>query len=433
MNAALILALNYFGERLPCAYRHCGLLAALFVPIFIGTATAADDPASSSPKFDAATAAMQRYVDEDKVAGSVLIIVKNGETLLLKAVGMQDRAAGTAMETDSLFRIASQSKAITTTAAMMLVERGKIALSDPVSKYIPSFKNTLVAVKGEDSSYTTVPAKREITVHDLMSHTSGISYGWDFTKEAWEKAGLFGWYYADKDMTIQEALLPLSGLPMANQPGEKWQYGHSTDLLGAVIEVASRKSLKDFFHSNITGPLGMDDTFFYVPDAKMDRLAKVYGIRDGKAVLAPTEGTMATQGHYATGPRKAYSGGAGLVSTAADYSRFLTMLAAGGSLDGKQYLKPETIRQMISDQLGELDFAEGFRFGYGFWLKQDDTGETLRYGWGGAYHSNYTVSPKSGLVVVYLTQLIPANGVKDWEEIEAAIDQALQLTNQAPS
>jgi CubicO group peptidase (beta-lactamase class C family) len=385
--------------------------------------------------FTAAKSILNGYVETNKIAGGVLLVMKDGKEVLHIAAGKQDIEANKAMQIDSLFRIASQTKALTSVAIMILNERTLIALTDPVSKYIPSFKKTTVLVVNEDNSQTVVPAIREITIHDLLTHSAGISYGWGVNEDEWKKLGLFGWYFANKDQSMQEALAPITNLPQYAQPGSAFIYGHSTDLLGVIIEIISRQSLKNFFETEITAPLGMLDTHFYVPQNKLSRLTAVYNATDKDikraSDTASTENFMLSQGHYADGPMKAYSGGAGLISTASDYAKLLSMLLNQGMLNGTKILSASSIAKMTTNQIPYIDMDWNDGFGYGFALevsKEGDLqGKTLQYQWGGAYNSEYYVRPQDGVIVVYLTQLRPSNGLKDWEEIDAVIKIALGI------
>ncbi|MFT4939242.1 MAG: CubicO group peptidase (beta-lactamase class C family) [Paraglaciecola sp.] len=385
--------------------------------------------------FTAAKSILNAYVETNKLAGGVILVMKDGKELLHFAAGKRDIEAKREMKIDSLFRIASQTKALTSVGVMILKERGLINLSDPVSKYIPSFKSTTVLVVNEDKSVSIVPSVREITVHDLLTHSAGISYGWGINEDEWKKVGLHGWYFADKDQTIKEALAPITTLPQHAQPGSEFTYGHSTDLLGVIIEIISGSTLKDFFETEITGPLGMIDTHFYVPQNKLSRLTAVYNATDNNIKRAKdtdkAKNFMVSQGHYASGPRKAYSGGAGLVSTTSDYAKLLSMLLNQGTLNGTKILSPSSIVEMTSDQIPYIDMDWNDGFGYGFELEVGEEGnlqgKTLQYGWGGAYHSSYYVRPEEGVIVVYLTQLGPSNGLKDWLEIDAVINIALGI------
>ena len=407
-------------------------IVALFALLFFNPATYAKDY-----DFTAAKSILNAYVETNKLAGGVILVMKDGKEVLHFATGKQDIEAKREMKLDSLFRIASQTKALTSVGAMILKERGLINLTDPVSKYIPSFKHTSVLVVNEDKSHSVVPAVREITVHDLLTHSSGIGYGEGENEDKWKEIGLYGWYFADKDQSMKDALAPITTIPHDAQPGSKWVYGHSTDLLGVIIESISGQSLKDFFETEITGPLGMIDTHFYIPQSKLSRLTAVYNPTASNIKRASDTRTakdlMASQGHYADGPMKAYSGGAGLVSTASDYAKLLSMLLNQGTLNGTKILSPSSVAQMTRDQIPYIDmpYPEIDGFGYGFAItmgKEGDLkGKTIRYEWGGAYHSKYYVLPEDGVIVVYLTQLRPTNGLKDWEEIDAVIKIALGI------
>jgi CubicO group peptidase (beta-lactamase class C family) len=385
--------------------------------------------------FTAAESIINGYVDTHKIAGGVILVMKDGNEILHIAVGKQDVEADKDMKIDSLFRIASQTKALTSVGVMILKERGLISAKDPVSKYIPSFNKTNVLVVNKDKSHSAVPAEREITVHDLLTHSAGISYGWGINEDEWKNIGLHGWYFADKDQTMKQALAPITTIPQHAQPGSEFIYGHSTDLLGVIIETISGKSLKKFFETEITDPLGMMDTHFYVPQSKLSRLTTVYNATDSDIKRASdadtTDDFMVSQGHYANGPMKAYSGGAGLVSTSSDYAKLLSMLLNQGTLNGTQILSPSSVAEMTRDQIPYIDMDWNDGFGYGFALEVgeegDVKGKTLQYEWGGAYHSNYYVRPEDGVIVIYLTQLIPTNGLKDWEEISAVIKIALGI------
>jgi len=385
--------------------------------------------------FTTAKSILNGYVQTNKIAGGVILVMKDGEEVLHVAAGKQDVEANREMKVNSLFRIASQTKALTSVSVMILKERGLINFTDSVSKYIPSFKNTNVLVINQDQSVSEVPAEREITVHDLLTHSAGISYGGGINEDKWKTIGLHGWYFANKDQTMKQALAPITTLPQHAQPGSEFIYGHSTDLLGVIIETISGQSLKDFFETEITGPLGMIDTHFYIPQHKLDRLSAVYNATDSVIKRAndthAADDFMLSQGHYADGPMKAYSGGAGLVSTSGDYAKFLSMLLNQGSLNGIKILSPSSIAQMTSDQIPYINMDWNDGFGYGFSLTKgnegDLKGKTLQYQWGGAYNSKYYVRPEDGIIVVYLTQLRPTKGLKDWEEINAAIKIALGL------
>jgi len=314
---------------------------------------------------------------------------------------------------------------------MILQEQGRLLITDPVGKYLPEFLKTSVAVPTEDGKYRIEEARRPITIRDLLTHTSGISYGNGVARDRWSEAQIQGWYFADRDEPIGATVSRIATLPFDAHPGERWISGFSIDILGALIERVSGLTLEDFLRSRILEPLGMRDTHFYLPPAKSDRLAVVYSAREeGGIERAPDPGHMVGQGAYLEGPRKSFSGGAGLLSTAGDYARFLQMLLNGGELYGTRILAPKTVQLMTVNHLGSLEFRNGLGFGLGFSVVQDlgargVPGSVGEFGWGGAYHSRYWVDPQEQLLVVYLTQLIPANNLDDQEKVRILTYQAL--------
>lgn len=360
-------------------------------------------------------AAMDQFVADGKVAGVVTMVVKDGKTVHEHAAGFRDVESADTLDVSDLFRIASQTKAVTSVAAMMLVEEGKLALEDPLSRFIPEFANTEVAEidDGSDGGYRLVPMEREITIRHLLTHTSGISYGFGPAEQAFADAGILGWYLAGRDEDIQEAARRIASLPLTAQPGSEWVYGYSIDVLGAVVEIASGQSLDQFFQERIFDPLEMADTHFFIPESKADRLVTVYGLVDGVLQRMPDGSVMQSQGQYVVGPRACFSGGAGLVSTAHDYVRFQLMLLNGGALDGQQILLAASVHEMTTDQVGAL--FDGNRDGFGFAFRiegvnSDGPSPPGAYSAGGAYHSRYWIDPTNNLVGIILTQLIPAAG-----------------------
>lgn len=358
---------------------------------------------------------LQRYVDDNQIAGAVGLVMRDGRVVYQRAVGWADKEAGRRMTPDAIFRIASQSKALTSTAILALVEEGKIGLEDPVSRYIPQFAHTTVAIKS-DTGRVIVPTKRGITIRDLLTHTAGISYGTDplvaplYAAKGLGPAAGWGWYTADKNEPICATIERLATLPFVAQPGEAFVYGYNTDILGCVVERASGLALDEFIRTRITEPLGMTDTFFFLPLAKRQRLAAVYSSDSaGHAERAPNG--PRGQGDYVDGPSRSFSGGAGLLSTARDYARFLQMLLNGGELDGVRILSPKTIDLMTSNQVGTLFSQTGTGFGLAFAtndrLGADGLASVGAWGWGGAYGSNYKVDPKERLVMVFMIQQLP--------------------------
>jgi CubicO group peptidase (beta-lactamase class C family) len=378
---------------------------------------------------------LDKYVADERIPGIVALVLRDGKPVYERAVGWSDKEAGRKMAMNSIFRIASQSKALTSAAVLQLAEEGKLAISDPVAKFIPTFEKTTVSVRNDNGVGVTVqPARRAITIRDLLTHTSGMSYGTDAEIAAqYEAKGLgpaagWGWYTADKNEPICASMERLGTLPFMAQPGEKYVYGYNTDVLGCVVEKASGLPLDEYFRKYITGPLGMKDTHFYLPSDQRERLATVYASSpDGKYVRAP-EGAKG-QGHYVDGPRKSFSGGAGLVSTAGDYAKFLEAIRNGGQLGKVRILSPRAAALMTTNQVGTLHSTNGLGFGYGFQTTDrygaqgmDSVGS---FGWGGAYGSQYRVDPKAHLVLVIMIQLLP-NNTDLRDKWATAIYQALE-------
>ena len=360
---------------------------------------------------------LQRAVDRSEIGGAVALVLKDGQTVYEKAFGWADREANRRMTPDAIFRIASQTKALTTVAAMALVEEGKLSLDDPVSRFIPDFEHTSVAVRA-DTGRAIVPAKRRITIHDLLTHTAGISYGTDsLVAPLYQRAGLgpaagWGWYTADKNEPICLTIERLATLPFVAQPGERFVYGYNTDILGCVIERVTGLPLDEVIRNRITGPLGMKDTYFYLPPQNRTRLTAVYASGPEMKIVRAPDGPKG-QGDYVDGPRRSFSGGAGLLSTARDYGRFLQMLLNGGTLDGVRILGPKTVALMTTNQTGTLFSQTGQGFGLGFRLLEqpgaDGRIESVgTFGWGGAYGSTYEVDPQEHLVLVFMIQLLPS-------------------------
>jgi CubicO group peptidase (beta-lactamase class C family) len=385
----------------------------------------------SSERLARLTAVMRGYVDDDGLAGAVVLIARQGRVPYFEAFGRLDREGGAAMERDALFRIASQSKALVSVAILMLQEEGRLLIADPVRKHLPEFARTTVAVRrAQGEGYDVVAASRPITLRDLLTHTAGIGYGSGVARDRWGAAGITGWYFAHRDEPIGETVARMAALPFDAQPGERFVYGYSTDILGVVVERVSGMPLDAFLRTRIFEPLGMHDTAFYVGAEDADRLATVYSATPSGLERAPSPGGMIGQGAYVDGPRRSFSGGAGLVSTAPDYARFLQMLLNGGELDGVRILAPSTVALMTADHIGDVYPTAGAGFGLGFEITTDAgrlgrPGTTGTFGWGGAYHSTYWVDPTEALVVVYMTQLIPAGTVDDHGRVRALVYQAI--------
>lgn len=349
---------------------------------------------------------MERQVADKKIAGGIVIVAHDNKIGLFHAYGQMDLEAKKPMKLDTIFRIYSMSKAITTAAALSLVDAGKIAVDDPVSKYIPSFASLkVVGWLGVRSP------RRPMTVRDLMLHTAGLTYGTGpkALKEAFDRLKPL------QSTNLEEMAGKLAQIPLAFDPGTDWTYSVSIDVLGRVIEVASGQPLDVFLAKTIFEPLDMPDTAFNVPAEKLDRFAANYSrSADGlKLIDGPA------QSHYA---RKVtfFSGGGGLVGTARDYLRFLTMIQNGGELEGHRILRPETVAVMTTNQLPKEAFPihfdkevrHGTGFGFGFSVrtantKWDPAGRVGEYGWGGAASTHYWVSPVDKLIVITLEQIMP--------------------------
>ncbi len=409
--------------------RVCRLLALLLPVVLIAHRVRAEEP----PRPDAEAAGLvpaklarieaflQDAVDHKLIGGGVALVARHGKLGYLKAAGWRDVENKKPMATDTLFRIASMTKPVTSVAVMMLVEDGKVRLNDPVSKFLPEFKEPKVLVPGKGDDYSLKPAEREITIHDLLTHTSGLTY------RLWLRKPL-GALYREAGVsdglrhppgTLADNIRRLAKQPLLFQPGSAWEYGLSTDVLGRVVEVVSDKTLDAFFAERIFRPLKMADTFFYVPAAKKERLASLYLVNSaGKRIRVGAELVKLGDLEFtATYPcekdGKYFSGGAGLVSTARDYARFCQMLLNGGELDGARLLKAETIKQMTSNQIGALKIYipdHGDRIGYGFGVlteagKSRDPASVGTYSWGGIFYTYFWVDPHKDLIGVLMTQI----------------------------
>ena len=382
----------------------------------------------SAERLDRLTRVMQEYVDKGQAVGMVAMILRDGRVAYHKALGKLDPVQGTPMPLNAIFRIASQSKAVTSTAILMLQEEGKLLVDDPVSKYIPEFAKARVAVQSEEKDakgYSLVPLKRPITLRDLLTHTAGISYGEGPAADEYKAAGLSGWFLADKNVPIGDIARKLAALPFDVQPGEKFVYGYNTDILGYVVEVASGLSLADFVAGRITGPLGMADTHFFLPETKIGRFTPVYGAAE-KGGLKLVED--AKDNFYVQGPRLCYSGGAGLLASAEDYARFLQMLLNGGELQGVRLLSPKTVELMLADHAGALYKSQAM--GLGFWVtdrlgRNGQPGTVGAFGWSGAYYTMYWVDPVEKMVCVLMTQLLPAGKIDLQPKFKAMVYQSV--------
>jgi CubicO group peptidase (beta-lactamase class C family) len=370
----------------------------------------------SSERLDRIGAAVQQSIDEKRIAGAVTLVARRGHVAWLKAQGMMDREAGKPMQTDAIFRICSMSKAITSMAVMMLYEEGHFLLDDPVSKYIPEFKNPKVLVKPASGKPYTIPATREITIRNLLTHTSGLTYHWNpdlgqMYKDANVAHGLLAY-----DGTIGDSVKHLAGLPLLFNPGDRWEYSLGVDVLGYLVEVVSGKKFDEFLRTRIFEPLGMNDTYFYPPENKLNRLATAYtwypekGL--GRFPDAPiTEDAFSYSADYPSrGPKKLFSGGGGLCSTAMDYARFCQMMLDGGKSGGTRLVSRKTTELMTHDQLGKIGPDQGFGLGFGIdGVKSplSELGSPGEYNWGGFYYTAFVIDPKEQMITVFMAQLHP--------------------------
>ncbi len=351
---------------------------------------------------------VQRLIDEEFIAGAVTLVARDGEIAHFEARGVSDLSSGKKMKKDTIFRIYSMTKPITTAAVMMLVEDKKISISDPISKFLPEFKNLVVY----DKSGKHKQAKNQITIADLMRHTSGLSYGF--------VGGEVAFMYNIKNVlnrnaSLEDMMKKVTKIPLQEEPGTVWRYSIAIDVLGRLVEVVSGKSFRSFLQSEIFEPLGMEDTDFFVPKKKWDRFTNQNG-RNGSGKLFISE--SASKSQFKKMPKNE-SGGGGLCSTANDYFRFCQMILNGGEFNGKRLLKKETIDLMMSNHLppsikniGINDNRLGIGFGYGFAVRFEESdwgfgGREGECGWGGAASTHFWISQKDGLIAITLRNFMP--------------------------
>jgi len=370
-----------------------------------------EDLGFSSERLARIGPAIKGEIERGQYPGAVILVARKGQIVYFESFGQLDPAGGAPMIKDAIFRLYSMTKPYTSVAAMMLMEEGRLRLTDPVSKYIPAFAKLEVSVASTDpytgaTRYSNIPVDREITIQDLLRHTSGFVYG-PYTshakvKESYAKEGV-DW----KGVTPAEQIERLAKVPLAHQPGSTFEYSLSTDVLGRVIEVISGMPLSRFIQERIFTPLGMMDSAFIVPPEKRDRLAQPFA--SDRATNAPINLLDVTV------PQKNDAGGAGSVGTASDYARFLQMMINGGQLDGVRLLSRTTVNYMTSDHLGDIKASgattlpAGTGFGLGFAVRRETgrfevTGNAGEYYWAGAAGTGFYVDPKEELICVWMTQ-----------------------------
>jgi CubicO group peptidase (beta-lactamase class C family) len=382
---------------------------------------------------------LARYVDDGRLPGWLVLVARDGQIAHLATYGQRDVEAGLPVETDTLFRIYSMTKPITSVAAMMLYEEGAFELKDPVSRFLPSFADLRVYTQGSALKPQTEPATEPVRVWHLLTHTSGLTYGFHHTHpvDAMYRAAGYEWG-SPPGVDLAAACDAWASLPLVFQPGTEWNYGVSTDVLGRLVEVLSGQTLDQFFRERIFEPLGMNETAFSVGSADVDRLAALYIPGPGGAAIR-----MDAMGDLAKATPDLLSGGGGLVSTAADYHRFTQMLLRGGELDGVRLLGPRTVDYMTDnhlpggadlEQVGRPLFAEttfdGVGFGLGFSVVMNPVANKVlsnagEFAWGGAASTAFWVDPVDDITCVFLTQLLPSSTYPIRSELKTLVYQAL--------
>jgi CubicO group peptidase (beta-lactamase class C family) len=418
-----ILSLTQFS----CAQSPGATAAAASQPLLI-----APDPTVDLRRLARIDTFVNDYVNKGWINGVVTLVVKNGHVVQYKGYGYADKEARKPMRRDDLFRIASQTKAVISVGIMQLFEQGKFYLDEPISDFLPAFKDMKVLDKFNpaDSSYTTIPARTPITFRHLLTHTSGLDYAGIGTKEGraiYAKAGIpSGLGVFDND--LRERMEALAKLPLINQPGEKWMYSLSVDLLGCLVEVISGKNLEDYLVQHLFNPLGMNDTRFNIPAAKAGRLTKVYTEDSVHHIIPWTTERTTIDPNYPLANKRYFSGGAGLTSTAWDYAVLLQALLNGGSYNGARILSPRTVEMMTSGQLSFLfngfdNFGLGFEITSALSAAREVHGEGT-FSWGGFFGTTYWADPKNHVIGLIMTQQNP-NSHGDFEHrLEQVIYQS---------
>ncbi len=381
-------------------------------------------------------AMLQEKIDQGVIPGVVALVARNGRIVYHKAFGHSDSPAGKKMETGDIFRIASQTKAITATAVMILWEEGKFSLDDPISKYIPEFKNPRVLqnFRYSDTSFTSVPAAREITIRHLLTHTSGIGYGAIDGDERFrllfQKEGIIDAFTTEK-VVISDNVKKLARLPLHHQPGEKFTYGEGLDVLGYFIEIMSGMTFDRFLRERLFDPLGMDDTWFYLPQDKAGRLVSVQA-RDSKGGWKPLEAAPFFDPDYPVkGARSFFAGGAGLSCTAKDYATFLQMYLNGGELNGVRILSRTTVETIMANQVGELYQGPERYYGLAFGVltgageAKGGKGSEGLFDWGGYFNTQYFADPVEKTIGILMKQTIGATGDDTEMKFRLLIGQAI--------
>lgn len=364
-------------------------------------------------------------IASEQVPGIVALVARKGKIVFHKAYGTADAAGNQPMKKDAIFRIASQTKAITSTAVMMLWEEGRFQLDDPISRYIPEFKNmeVLTSFRYSDTTYTSEPVRSPITIRHLLSHTSGLGYGVidgdERFRMLYEKAGVTDLFTTDH-ISIEESVKKLATLPLHHHPGEAYTYSEGLDVLGYFIEVISGMPFDEFLRTRLFDPLGMDDTWFYLPEAKADRLVTIHQRKDDEWQPYPI--TFYDPAYPIKGAKRFFSGGAGLSSTARDYATFLQMYLNNGELNGTRILSRTTIQAMMGNQTGDLFGGTTRYYGLAFGVvteqgqDQGGRGSAGTFEWGGYFNTQYFADPKEELIGIIMKQTRgPVNDPTGWK------------------
>ena len=371
------------------------------------------DADMSEERIDRIDRMCSEAVGEGNLPGIVALVVRDGKIVLWKAYGMADNEQGRTLKRDDIFRIASQTKAVTATAVMMLWEEGKFQLDDPVSKYIPEFKNTQVlnTFRYSDTTWTGTPVKSPVTIRHLLTHTSGIGYGMidgdERMRMIYHKAGIIDAFTAD-NVTIEENIKKLAALPLHHQPGEAYTYGEGLDVLGYLIEIVSGMTFDEFLKTRIFDPLGMNDTRFYFPENYAGRLVAVQYNKDGNWQKYPE--SLFDTDYPVKGAKRFFSGGAGLSSTAKDYAIFLQMYLNGGEYNGVRLLSRTTVRSIMGNQAGDLWGGNDKHYGLAFGVLTEGgearggQGSAGTFDWGGYFNTQYFADPQEKVIGILMKQ-----------------------------
>lgn len=367
----------------------------------------------SSERLDRIDKMCQEAIKNGEVPGIVALVARNGKIVFHEAYGMADNTASRKMKKDDIFRIASQTKAITSTAVMMLWEEGKFRLDDPISKFIPEFKNpqVLASFRYQDTSYTTTSSGKEITIRHLLTHTSGLGYGVidgdERFKLIYEKAGITD-LFTTEPITIEQSVKKLAKLPLHHNPGERFTYSEGLDVLGYFIEVVSGMPFDEFLRQRLFDPLGMEDTRFYLPKSKTDKLVPVQKMENDSWVKYPV--TFYDTDYPVKGAKSFFSGGAGLSSTAQDYATFLQMYLNGGELNGIRILSRTTVQSIMGNQTGDLFGGNTSYYGLAFGITTQEgqdmggNGSTGTFDWGGYFNTQYFADPVEQTIGILMKQ-----------------------------